>query len=125
MAGWSPDIYVCVSDVELWIYIAEYGLVGLDNSLKVDIDEEIVRIDMLFDETFHLQECRKKVPFVLDMVRPVESALSFSQVMGKTLFEKIELVSLQPDIQFRGWLRATSTILDKSFLLSFTRSLRA
>lgn len=125
MAGWSPDIYVCVSDVELWIYIAEYGLVGLDNSLEVDIDEEIVRIDMLFDETFHLQECRKKVPFVLDMVRPVESALSFTQVMGNTLFEKIELVSLQPAIQFRCWLRATSTILDKSFLLSFTRSLRA
>lgn len=42
MAGWSPNIYVCVGDVESRVYIAEYGLVGLDNSLEVDIDEEIV-----------------------------------------------------------------------------------
>ena len=54
MAGWSPNIDVGVGDVEFWVYIAEYGLVGFDNSLEVDIDEEIVRVDMLFDETLHL-----------------------------------------------------------------------
>lgn len=78
MAGWSPNIYVRVSDVELWVYIAEYGLVGLDNSLEVDINEEIVRVDVLFDKTFHLEKCRKKIPFVLDMVRLVVAALSIS-----------------------------------------------
>ena len=42
MAGWSPNIYVCVGDIEFRIYIAEYCLVGLHDSLEVDIDEEIV-----------------------------------------------------------------------------------
>ena len=42
MAGWSPNIYVCVGDVEFRVYIAEYCLVCLDDSLEVDIDEEIV-----------------------------------------------------------------------------------
>lgn len=82
MAGWSPNIYVCVGDVELWVYIAKYGLIGLDNSFEGDIDEKIVRVDVLFDETFHLQECRKKVPFVLNMVRPVVATVSISQIMG-------------------------------------------
>ena len=68
MAGWSPNVYVCVGDVEFLVYIAENGLIGFYNSLEVDIDEEIVRVDVLFDETFDLQKCRKKVPFVLDMV---------------------------------------------------------
>ena len=71
MAGRSSNIYIRVGDVELWIYIAENGLVGLDNPLEVDIDEEIVRVNVLFDETFHLQKCRKQVPFILDIVRPV------------------------------------------------------
>ena len=71
MAGWSSNIYVCVGDVEFWVYIAEYGLVGLDDSLEVDIDEEIVRFYVLFDQTFYLQKRRKKVPFVLDIVRLV------------------------------------------------------
>lgn len=84
MAGWSSNVYVCVGDVEFWIYIAEYGLVGLDNSLEVDINEEIVRVNVLFDKTFHLQKCWKKVPFVLDMVRYMVATVSMSQIMGNT-----------------------------------------
>lgn len=84
MAGWSPNIYVCVSDIELWVYIAEYGLVGLDNSLEIDIDEEIVRVDVLFDKALHFQKCWKEIPFVLDMVRPILAAIAVSQIMGNT-----------------------------------------
>lgn len=87
MASWSPDVYVCVGDVELRVNIAEYRLVGLDDPLEIDIDEEIVRVNVLFDETFHLQKCRKKVPFVLDTVRSVVAALSISQIMVNPPFE--------------------------------------
>ena len=66
MAGWSSNVYVRVSDIEFGVYIAEYGLIGLDNPLQVDIDEEIVGVNMLFDEAFHLQECRKEVPLILE-----------------------------------------------------------
>ena len=79
MAGWSSDVYVCIGDVEFWVYIAEYGLVCLDNSLEIDVDEEIVRVDVLLDETFDLQKCRKKVPFILDMVRSMVAAVSVSR----------------------------------------------
>lgn len=84
VAGWSPNVYVCVGDIEFRVYIAEDGLIGLDNSLEVDINEEIIRIDVLFDETFHLQKCRKKVPFILDMVRPVVAARSISYIKSNT-----------------------------------------
>ena len=87
MASWSPDVYVCVGDVELRVNIAEYRLVGLDDPLEIDIDEEIVRVNVLFDKTFHLQKCRKKVPFVLDTVRSVVAALSISQIMVNPRFE--------------------------------------
>lgn len=50
----SPNIYVRVCNIEFRINIAEDRLIGLDNSLEVDINEEIVRIDVLFDKTFHL-----------------------------------------------------------------------
>ena len=82
MASGSPNIYVCVGDVEPWVYIAKYGLVGLDDPLEVDIDEEVVGIDVLFDETFHLQKSREKIPFVLYTVRPGAAALSVSPNHG-------------------------------------------
>ena len=92
MAGRSANIYVCVGDIELRIYIAEDRLIGLDNSLEVDINEEIVRIDVLFDETFHLQKRRKKVPFILDMVRPVVAAPFISYIKSDTILEYAELI---------------------------------
>lgn len=93
MAGRSPNIYIRVGDVELWVYIAENGLVGLDNPFEVDINEEIVRVDVLFDETFYLQKCRKQIPFILDIVRPVEAAPSIAYFMGDTPFENVDLFS--------------------------------
>ena len=54
VAVWSPYINICVGNIEFRVYIAEDRLIGLDDSLEVDINEEIVRIDVLFDETFHL-----------------------------------------------------------------------
>ena len=75
MAGWSSNIDVCVGDVEFWVYIAEYGLVGLDDSFEVDIDEEIVRVYVLFNETFDLQKCWEKVPFILSMISTHESRM--------------------------------------------------
>ena len=72
MAGWSSNVYVRVGDIEFGVYIAEYGLVGLDNPLQVDINEEIVGVNMLFDKAFHLQKCRKEVPFILCKISPVE-----------------------------------------------------
>ena len=75
MAGWSSNVYVRVGNIEFGIYIAEYGLVGLDNPFQVDIDEEIVGVNMLFDEAFHLQECRKEVPLILDTISPSNSSL--------------------------------------------------
>ena len=101
MAGRSPNIYVCVGDIELRIYVAEDRLIGLDNSLEVDINEEIVRIDVLFDETFDLQKCRKKVPFILDMVRPIVAARSIPYIKSDTIFEYAELIFTQPKIQFK------------------------
>ena len=71
MAGWSSNIYVCVGDIKFRIYIAEYCLVCLDNSLEVNIDEEIVRVDVLFDKTFDFQKRWEEVPFVLRVVRSV------------------------------------------------------
>ena len=68
MTGWSSNINVCVGDVEFGVYIAEYGLVGLDNSLEVDIDKKIVRVNVLFNETFDLQKRWKKIPFILSMI---------------------------------------------------------
>lgn len=106
MAGWSSDIYVCVGDVEFWVYIAEYGLIGLDNSLKVDVDEKIVRVNVLFDEAFHLQKCWKKVPLVLDMVRPMIAALSMSQSMGNSLLVHMEPLPTKLGKPFRFGLRA-------------------
>ena len=75
MTSRSSNIYVCVSDVEFWVYIAEYGLVGLDNSFEIDIDEEIVRVNVLFNETFDLQKCGKKVPFILSMISTHDSRM--------------------------------------------------
>lgn len=54
MAGWSSNVYVCVCYIEFWVYIAKYGLIGLDNPLEGNIDEEIIRVDVLFDEAFDL-----------------------------------------------------------------------
>ena len=62
----NPD--VSVFDIESGIYIAEYGLIGFDDSFQVNIDKEIVRVDMLLDKAFDLEERRKKVPFVLGVV---------------------------------------------------------
>ena len=76
MTGRSSNIDVCVGDVEFWIYIAEYGLVGLDNSFEVDIDEEIVGVNVLFNETFDFQKCWEKVPFVLSMISTQDSGMS-------------------------------------------------
>ena len=78
MTGWSSNIDVCVGDVEFWVYIAEYGLVGLDDSFEVDIDEEIVRVNVLFNETFDLQKRWKKVPFILSMISTHNSRMSCS-----------------------------------------------
>ena len=72
MAGWSSNVYVRVSDIEFGVYIAEYGLIGLDNPLQVDIDEEVVGVNMLFDEAFHLQECRKEVPLILKTMNQLD-----------------------------------------------------
>lgn len=115
MAGWSPNIYVRVGDVEFWVYIAEYGLIGLDNSLEVDVDEEIVRVDVLFDETFNFQECGKKVPFILEIVRPVVAALSISQTLGESPFGNVVIVYTQLRIQVRCWVRDRIKIFDKLF----------
>ena len=101
MAGRSSDIYVCVGDVEFRVYIAEYGLIGLDNSLKVDVDEKIVRVNVLFDEAFHLQKCWEKVPFILDTVRPMIAAVSMSQSMGNTLLVQMEPIVPQLRKPFR------------------------
>ena len=101
MAGWSSDVYVCVRDVEFWVYIAEYSLVGLDDPLEININKEIVRVNVLFDETFHFQECWKEVPFILDMVRPVAAAVSIFQIMGNTPSGRIEINSTQARISFR------------------------
>ena len=101
MASRSPNVYVCVGNVELWVYVTEYSLVGLDDSLEVDIDEEIVRVNVLFDEPFDLQKCRKKVPFILDMVRPVNRgsvALSILQIMRDIALEDVKAVPIQPRI---------------------------
>lgn len=117
MAGRSPNIYVCVGDIELRIYIAEDRLIGLNDSLEIDINEEIVGIDVLFDETFHLQKCRKKVPFILDMVRPVVAAQSISYIESNTTFENAELIFTQPKIQLRCWLRARNHLLETSFCI--------
>lgn len=106
MAGGSSDIYVCVGDVEFWVYIAEYGLIGFDNSLKVDVDEKIVRVNVLFDEAFHLQKCWKNIPLVLDMVRLMIAALSMSQSMGNTLLVHMEPLSTKLGKPFRFGLRA-------------------
>ena len=95
MAGWSSNIDIRVSNVKFWVYIAEYGLIGLDNSLEVDIDEEVVRVDMLFDETFHLQERWKEVPFILHEVRVVIMAVSVSQIKENTPFEDVKSNSTQ------------------------------
>ena len=93
MAGWSSNVYVCVGDIEFWVYIAEYGLVGLDNSLEIDIDEEIVRVNVLFDKTFHLQKCWKKVPFILDTVRSMIAAVSVSQIVGNASLESFSFTA--------------------------------
>ena len=47
------------------IDIAEDLAVGLDNLLDLHIDEEVERVDMLFDETFDLEEGGKEIPFIL------------------------------------------------------------
>ena len=121
MTGWSPNVYVCIGDVEFWVYIAKNGLVGLYNSLEVDIDEEIVRVDMLFDQAFDLQKCWKKIPFVLGMVRLVLTALSITYMTGDARFENVDLIFTQPgyssDVRFE-----LGIISDKSLCLhSFVR----
>ena len=119
MAGWSSDIYVCVGDVEFWVYIAKYGLIGLDNSLEVDVDEKIVRVNVLFDEAFHLQKCREKVPLVLDMVRPVIAALSMAQSMEDTLLVQMEPFSTQLGNPFRVWTSSLKHHSRQKFLVFF------
>ena len=47
------------------IDIAEDLAVGLDNLLDLHIDEEIERVDMLFDETFDLEEGGEEIPLIL------------------------------------------------------------
>lgn len=117
MAGRFANIYVCVRDIELRIDIAEDGLIGLDDSFEVDINEEVVRIDVLFDETFHLQKCRKKVPFILDMVRPVVAARSISYIKSDTIFKYAELIFTEPKIQVTCCVRAKNLPLDTSFCI--------
>jgi len=44
-------------------------LVGFDDFLQLHPDEEIERVDVLFDQPFDLEECREEGPFILINVR--------------------------------------------------------
>lgn len=101
MAGWSPNIYVRVGDVKFWVYITEYGLIGLDNSLEVDINEEIIRVDVLFDEAFYLQKCREKIPFILEIVRPMVAPLSIFYIKGKSPVDSVNLFPHSPGYKLK------------------------
>lgn len=65
-AGRPTKVDICILDEKFGVYIAEYPLVRLDNSFHIDIDEEIVRVDVLLDKPLDLEKGRKKVPFVLN-----------------------------------------------------------
>lgn len=39
--------------------------IRIHDAFEVLVDEVIVRIEMLFDETLDFEKCRQKVPFVL------------------------------------------------------------
>ena len=115
MTGWPSNVYVCICDVEFWVYIAEYGVVGLNNSFEVDIDEEVIRVNVLFDETFDFQKGWKKVPFILSMVRRMVATVSVFQITrdisawtGRALFP------LAPESK-HVWARVRNPILNKQF----------
>ena len=69
------DTNVEVSDEHVWIDITVHCRVCFDDVLEVLIDKVVVRVGMLLDETFDLEESREKVPFVL-----YRSVLVFYQV---------------------------------------------
>jgi len=54
---------------ERWVDVAQNPLVGFDDFLQLHPDEEIERVDVLFDQPFDLEECREKGPFILINVR--------------------------------------------------------
>ena len=112
MTGRSSNVYIRVSNVEFGVYIAKYSLVRLDNSLEVNIDKEIVRVNVLFDKTFYLQECRKKVPFILAMVRPMATTISHHRISGNTLVEPIELTDAKLKRTFKIWSNTGKILLD-------------
>jgi len=59
----------CILKKEGWVDVAQNPLVGFDNLLQLHLDEEIERVDVLFDQPFDLEKCGKKSPFVLFNIR--------------------------------------------------------
>lgn len=49
---------VGVFEPESGIDIRSDFVVGFDDVLDVSIDKVVERVDVLFDETFHFEECR-------------------------------------------------------------------
>jgi hypothetical protein len=43
------DADVGVLEEELWVEVAAYKAVGLDDLLQIDIDKVVVRVDVLLD----------------------------------------------------------------------------
>lgn len=56
MTGRSTKIYVVVFYEKFGIYVTQDLLIRFDDSFHFHVDEEIVRVDVLFDKTFHLEE---------------------------------------------------------------------
>jgi hypothetical protein len=56
---------VSVSDEHVRVNIAMDSGVGAKNGLELGVDKEVVRVNVLFHQTFDLEESWQEVPFVL------------------------------------------------------------
>ena len=65
---WLPDRNIEVLQVEGGVCIAPHHLVGPHDLLDLHVDEVVERIDVLLDETLHLQKGREELPLVPDGV---------------------------------------------------------
>lgn len=52
-------------EIEMRVYVRLDTLVGLDDLFQVHVDEVVEGVDMLLNQTLDLQECRQKLPFIL------------------------------------------------------------
>lgn len=79
---WLAHVNVGKLEVEVWIDVTENLMIGVDNLLQLDEDEEVEGIDVLLDEPLHLEKGWQQVPFILERLAEAAQLIAAWPYLG-------------------------------------------